>query len=127
MENIIENEMIKLDDMKKESSSLKKMIKDQLETDPEYVKIKKDIEALSSRLKKIVRHTQDNNKAEIEKIETLDIEIKKSKQLISDMTIVKLFKGEKVEVKDRKSMILVPSLTVKFKKTGDMAKPERNK
>jgi hypothetical protein len=126
MENKIKEQLIKLEELQKQSSTLKKMIKDQLLNNPDYVKLVGEIEKLIASKKKIISQVNADNKAELEKIDELAYNIKCQKQLISDQTFVKLLDKETIEVTDSHGMVMVPFISIKFKKTGDYKKPENN-
>lgn len=126
MENKIKEQLIKLEELQKESSTLKKMIKEQLSNNPDYVKLVGEIEKLIAAKKKIISEVNANNKAELDRIDELSYNIKNQKQLISDQTFIKLLDKETVEVTDKHGMVLAPFISIKFKKTGDYKKSEDN-
>lgn len=126
MEDKIKSELIKLEELKKESSTLKKMVKDQLLNNPEYMNVVKEIEKLVATKKKIISQVNADNKKELDKIDDISHNIKQQQQIISDLTFIKLLNKEQVEVTDRQGMVMIPFISIKFKKTGDYKKPENN-
>ena len=116
----------KADEQKNQLAILKHSIKDQLESLAEFKEIADKLEVLNQKKKHLIASVLEDNKKDVEKIESLTLDLKSQKQLISDVALKDYLDGKKVEVVKADGAILEPVFSVKFVKTGEYKTPEKN-
>ena len=115
------------DEKRNNLAILKRGIKDQLESLTNFSEITDQLQKWQQKKKELIESVMNDNKADIEKIESLELELKSQKQMISDIALRDYLNGDKIEIVKPDGAIMEPVFTVKFRKTGEYKKDEKKK
>ena len=106
----------RIQEQKKEQREINKVVRETLQTDGEYQKIKEQIETL--RLKKF--RLEDAARGDLDqKMDLLKLNIKENTQTMSDVALTTLMKGESIKLTDSENNEYEPVFSVVFKKTSN--------
>lgn len=114
------------DEKRNDLKILKHQIDDEIKGLAAYQELIKEEEAIKFKKKQIVLSVKQNNREEIEKMESLKLDIDSNKQKLSDIALNDFIAGKDIRLTDKNGFILEPIFTVKYKKTGDMADKKSN-
>jgi len=117
----------KTDEKKNDLAILKRQVKDDLEAMVEYQELLKQEEKIRQKKRDIINAFNSNNKDLIDKISLIKVDLDSQKQLLSDVAIKEYLAGKTIQITDKKGFILEPVFSVKFKKTGEVAKNNSTK
>ena len=101
---------------KKEMSDLKKMFKEALDNNENYLKLKADLDIVRGKMKKISDSVKDDFSSEFNKIDTLKLDLEGDNSLMSDVALSNLTKGESSKVEDKFGNRYEAVFKAKFKK-----------
>jgi hypothetical protein len=111
-----------LEQSKKEQKAIKSMYRDALASHGDYQKVVDEYDVMKAKKKEIEGSVKFDMGKELDKLEKLQQNIKATKDLLSDIAITNLMQGKKIEIKDEFDNMYEPQYSVKFKKTGIIAK-----
>ncbi|MFA5396184.1 MAG: hypothetical protein WC346_09280 [Methanogenium sp.] len=102
-------------EQKSKLKELQKSVRDHLESDAEYLKLRDEFKALSEKKKSTVSSLLESIPELSSEVEALRNSIKEDSQLASDIAVTKYASGESVHFTDKsKNVEFIPKFTVSY-------------
>ena len=108
----------RIQENKNKAKELRKVYKDALESNGEFVEVREKMKTLRENKKRIETAIKEQFSHEIIKLEDLKIDLETDNELLADIALTQMLKGEALAITDKDANEYEPIFKVNFKKVN---------